>query len=440
MIDKIKQLLKTNNFLSLAGNASASLLGVVSFAIIARTLDKTGAGSWFLFLMVFTFFDMLRSGLLLNGLIRAIAGSKTLEEENEVIGSGWQIALIVTSLSAVIITLIYYAFPSSFTAQDYQLLGSWFWLAALVSLPNVFATWVLNSKSEFKKLLWIRLTMQLIFVSILIVNAFTYKSLEVVLWAFIIGHCVSSIWVLIAGWTRVNSFSNGTKSHRKSLLAFGKYSMGTLIGSNLLRSSDTFIIRIMMGPEAVAIYNIPQKLIEIMEMPIRSFLATALPIMAKMFGHNEHKELSNTFEKNTGLLTFLIIPLAAIVFIFAEPLVVLLGGKGYEESAIILRMFAIYTAFVPLDRYSGVALDIVNKPALNMIKVVLMLLVNVVGDIIAIKWTNSVSAVAFVSILTFGSGIVFGYAFLKKHMEYSFKAIFTKGWKEFLRLKTKYLR
>ncbi len=439
MIGKVKQLLKTNNFLSLAGNASASLLGVISFAVIARSLDKAGAGSWFLFLMVFTFFDMLRSGLLLNGLIRAVAGSKTKEEENEAIGSGWQIVLIVTLLSATLITAIYYIFQSSFTAQDYQLLGEWFWLAALVSLPGVFATWVLNAKSEFKKLLWIRIAMQVVFVGILFFNAFTYKSLNLVFWAFIIGHGVSGIWVLLAGWTRLDTFFAGTKSQRKSLFAFGKYSMGTLIGSNLLRSSDTFIIRIMMGPEAVAIYNIPQKLIEIMEMPIRSFLATALPVMAKLFGHGEKQELSNTFEKNAGFLTFIIIPLSAVVFIFAKPLVVLLGGEGYEESAIILRMFAVYTAFLPLDRYSGVALDIVNKPALNMIKVVLMLAINVIGDIIAIKWTNSVSAVAFVSILTFGSGIVFGYAFLKKHLEYSFKAIFSKGWKELLRLKAKYI-
>lgn len=53
--------------------------------------------------------------------------------------------------------------------------------------------------------------------------------------------------------------------------------MGTMVGANLLRSSDTFLIGAFLGGEAVAIFNIPLKLFELVEIPLRSFAATALP-------------------------------------------------------------------------------------------------------------------------------------------------------------------
>jgi len=52
----------------------------------------------------------------------------------------------------------------------------------------------------------------------------------------------------------------------------------------------------------------------------------------------------------------------------------------------------------------------------------------VVGDIIAIKYFGTVDAVAFVSVITFGSGILLGYYFLNRHMKLSLKGILTGGW------------
>ena len=97
----------------------------------------------------------------------------------------------------------------------------------------------------------------------------------------------------------------------------------------------------------------------------------------------------------------------------------MLGGAQYAESAIVLRILAVYTAFLPLDRFSGVTLDIIGKPKFNFIKVLLMLLVNVVGDIIAIHYIGNIWAVAGVSILTFFTGVVFGNFILKKYLQHT---------------------
>jgi hypothetical protein len=71
-------------------------------------------------------------------------------------------------------------------------------------------------------------------------------------------------------------------------------------------------------------------------------------------------------------------------------------------------------ALMPLDRYTGIGMDLMNVPKANFKKVNLQLLVNVIGDVAVILLFASVWWVGFVSIFTYGSGILLGMRVLKK--------------------------
>ena len=102
-------------------------------------------------------------------------------------------------------------------------------------------------------------------------------------------------------------------------------------------------------------------------------------------------------------------------------------------------MFAIYTALTPLDRFTGIALDVINRPDLNFYKVVLMLTANVVGDILVLQFSEKLVWVAFISIITFGTGILFGFLFLRQHISIHLRNVVQKGGYEFVRLVKKYV-
>jgi O-antigen/teichoic acid export membrane protein len=199
------------------------------------------------------------------------------------------------------------------------------------------------------------------------------------------------------------------------------------MGSNLLRSSDTLIIGFMMSAKDLASYSIPLKLIEVIEILLRSFAASAMPVLSKFKSVEQKAELRSAFYRYTGLLSLLILPIIAASILFADSLVVLLGGEQYAESAYILRILAVYAAFLPLDRFSGITLDIIGKPYLNFLKVILMLIVNVTGDIIAITYFGNIGSIAAVSILTFLTGVIFGNYFLKKYLNHSIKETLKTG-------------
>ena len=114
----------------------------------------------------------------------------------------------------------------------------------------------------------------------------------------------------------------------------------------------------------------------------------------------------------------------------AKPLTLLLGGADYIDSVIIFQIFLIYALLLPLDRFSGVTLDAINKPNLNMIKVFFMATANIIGDIIAISVFDSLEAVALVTIVNVLVGVLVGNWLLKREIGIKIPLVYSTGFKE----------
>lgn len=422
----LTKIIRNNNFLSLGGNIAASGLGFISFAMLVRYLDKDVFGNWILFLTLTTLVEMMRTGLLQTGLIKFLSG-KDSEEQKVVVGTGWVFALLTTLVGALICFVLY--FIASFyniQTQGVLLFFKWYPVLILVSLPFNFAAWYLQARMRFQHLLFIRSIILFCFVSC-ILFFLNHLSLELVVFSYIGSQVVCSMVCLLCRWTGINLILYARRSCLASLFNFGKYSMGTMLGANLLRNSDTLIIGALINAEAVALYSVPLKLFEIVEIPLRSFVATALPLMSSYLNNGEKSKVADFFERTSGAFTLILIPFVILSFLFADPLVRILGGEEYGAAANIFRVFAVFALFMPIDRYSGVALDILNKPSLNFLKVILMLTVNIAGDVLVIKWTGTVFPVAVVSIITFTTGVLLGMVFLRKYIDFSYKNILYKG-------------
>ncbi len=310
---------------------------------------------------------------------------------------------------------------------------------AFSTIPHTIATWVLNAYLRFGKIVWIRLALQGSF----LVGAILEYYLDLGLWfiflVYFIANMVTATVVFLYNWAKVNHYKKGTKTMNKSLISFGKYSMGTLIGSNLLRSSDTFIIFSFLGPAANAVYMVPERLIGLIDIPLQALVSLAFPTLAKKNKYGEKADFQHEFNVGAGFSSILLLPISILTFVFAEPLVVLLGGEDYADAANILRIFAVYTALTPLDRFSGIALDVLHRPHLNFYKVIAMLCANVIGDLIVVHNTDNIAWVAFVSIITFATGIVFGFVFLRDVIPFRPLGIVKSGGKEVFRLVKKYV-
>lgn len=430
MINKLKKIIKEDNFLSLFGNVSLAFFGSFNLFILARSLSKDSLGEWLLYLLGLTFMEMLRMGIVRTPLIKFLASSDNEKENNQIIASSWITALSVTSLISILIYCGLFSFHEQIEEKGFILFFQIYPILAFSILPFNNALSILQAKRRFDKIVILRLIYRGSFASFLLLNYFFFNLnvQSIVLVHLFITFLVSLI-TIIKTYSGIHLIFEANKKTILKLFNFGKFSIGTLISSNLLKSSDTFLIGMMLTKAHVAFYSIPLRLIELLEIPVRSFLAVALPKMSKASEKGDKNEVREIFYTYTGVLSILMIPILIVLFLLGKFLIILQGGYEYVGAVTIFYIFLIYGLFLPFDRFIGVTLDSINRPKLNLIKTIIMAISNIIGDFIAIYFFKSLHAVAFVTIINVLIGIIFGIYFLKKELDVSMLKSFVYGLK-----------
>ncbi|MFT5250070.1 MAG: O-antigen/teichoic acid export membrane protein [bacterium] len=432
----LKKIVREDNFLSLAGNLVIAILGVGGFALLARSLSLDVFGEWVLFITGGSLVEMFRFGITNTGLIRFLSGADE-DSRIKLIGSNALIGLGATVLIAIILVFCYSFFNDAISNSGYNLFFKWYPLLAFLNLPWNNALVVLQADQKYDKILIIKsINSGLFFLVILVHFFFIEMGLNELVIALLIINAFTSFITVILGWDGTKLITKASSETNKILLDFGKYTTFTLIGTNFLISADTVIISLSpMGSAAVALYSIPLKLTELLQIPLRSFVATAFPKMSKASVQGNIKELKDLFYTYSGTLTYLFVAMSLFIFVFAEYLVLILSGEQYLRVdpltgfnvVDIVRVFSIYGLLLPIDRMTGIGLDSINKPKINAIKVFVMVAANIIGDLIAIFVFKSLLLVAVASIFFTLIGIWMGMYFLNKELTLSYKEIFSSG-------------
>lgn len=432
----IKKLSREANFLSLSGNLAIAVFGFAGFALLARFYSQDQFGQWVLYVSSGTFIEMFRFGITNTAIIRYLSGAHQ-SDRLKYIGSNGLIGLTATLLIVIVLISCHLLFPEPIRKSGYELFFTWYPVLALVNLPYHTALVIMQADQSFGKILLIKLINSGGFFLILLINYLFFNlTLTQLVWTQIFITTVSSSLCMIKGWDGLRHIGKAKKSTTRVLLDFGKYTTFTLIGTNLLRSADTLIISLSpMGTAAVALYSVPMKLTELQQIPLRSFVATAFPKLSKASIHGKIEEFRTTFYQYTGAMTYLFIFISIITFIFAEFFVQVLGGSQYlgtdpatgTNTAMIVRIFSLYGLLLPVDRMTGVGLDSINRPDRNFLKVIIMVIANVIGDLVAVFVFKSLAAVAIGSILFTAIGLVVGYSYLNREIPVRRRLIFSSG-------------
>lgn len=423
--------LGNNQFLSLAANMAVSGMGIVSVALLYRALPIKEVGMWIFFLSTINLADSFRTGFLTTAFIRACSGA-TPARSAEVIGSAWIIAMIITGIM-VLLNVGAALLPFYHPTGEMALLLHWFGITLLATLPYYIATNVLQSQMQFDKILYIRLLSQGVFILGIGFMLITHTArLEYVVYCNLAASVATSVLSLGMGWARLDSFRARSSECIRELAHFGKYSFGSYIGVSLSGMCDTYFINFVLGPAALAIYSLAGRFGEIINIPLRSFMATAIPRLSAAYNQNRPLEVARLLRKNAGLLTWMILPIIIGTILLADIPIVLIGGGKYRgtEAANLLRLVMALSILFPIDRFVGVTLDVINQPRINMIKVLIMLAVNVAGNTTVMLLFPSMYGIMLASFPTSIVGFVYGYMQVKRFLPLSIRDIIVTGFWE----------
>jgi len=428
---KLLSVVNNRHFHSLLGNLVSAFLNVLSFAILVRLLSLSAFGEWVLFIGTYTVLDQIRTALLQSGIIKFYA---EVDEKTRktVAGSAWYIVLILTGVYLLLNLIAAFALYGQFD-ETWRFFMRWLGLMMVVSVPFNIASWFLQAEHRFDKILQIRFWQNGGFlVLILAFHFFSTVTLPHVLFAYMAGLAATSIFTLLKGWTKVRCLLHSTRKQVMTLVKYGWLIVGSMISSGFLNYSDNFLIRTMISPAAVAIYSIPQKFMEVIEIILRSFVATAQPTLSGAANRNDWPGVARAFSRYTGVVSIVIIPFIIGLIIFTKPLIIILADKAYLQATDVVRIFLLCAIFYPIDRFIGVALDMINRPLTNFYKNFLKLILNIIGDIVFITLFHDVRWVAVGSLINMIICVIVGYYMLKKYVPFTVNEIVRLGWSECL--------
>ena len=422
---------KNKHFLALVGNLVISGFSVLTIFILYRILTKSDTGTWFFFLTFTGLADAIRGGFLTTATVKFYAGTKP-ERGDNVIGSVWFLAIAITAIM-VLISLMFFVGLTFIENAQLVVVIKWFGITFLSSLPFSVANWILVAEESYLKILWLRLINSGSMIIIIIAMALLHKAtLNNLLLINFVTNVLTSLVALVFGFSKIKVFAKKSKRTILEIAHFGKYSLGTNLSANLLSSINTFFITFMLGPDVLAVYNLPQRLMEIIEIPLRSFVSTGMSAMAIAYNNNNMQYLVYVTKKYAGILTFAFIPIIIIGLLGADYAVLLLGGGKYAgtEAANVFRLLLVISILYPIDRFNGVTLDIIMQQKVNFYKVLIMLATNIPVTYFGILILHNVWGAAIAIPFTLLAGLIFGYYHLRKHINYTIRGIFSTGFNE----------
>jgi O-antigen/teichoic acid export membrane protein len=433
MLTKLWQKINNKHFFSLSGNASVSLLAMVSFAIIYRVLPSDAAiGAWVFFQTLFTLLETFRSGFLNTAIITFYAGN-TDARKQEVIASCWYIGGIIT-FGLTAITLVCNFLQPLIDNQGVKLFLWWGGLTFITGLPAFIAAGLVQAQNKFDRFLYIRFSNQALFISFLLFIHWQYGvTLQWVAIANITSNAIVSIACLLLGWSGIEHIKYKTKQCVKELYDFGKYSFGSYLSSSLFRVTDNMIINFMLGDRALAIYNLGVRLMEVVEIPLRSFAATGMSELAACFNQNDKNAFVNTLRKYIGLVTTALLPALVMAVLLAGFVIPLIGGNknidatGIQQASNVMRIYMTFALLYPADRFYALGLDVIKKPKINFMKVLAMLAANVIADFVGVYFFGSIYGIALGTLMPILIGLLVGYKYLQQYQPFNFWSVFTTG-------------
>lgn len=412
------------------GNASTVLIAFATSYILFHYLPMAEVGMWFVVLSIVGVCEAARNGLLGTTTVTFYAGAEK-ERGARVLGAVWFLALILSGIvvAANVVGLILLPFTHNALTI---LCVKWVGITYLSTMSIDVATWRLQAEERYKRIFQLRLVNSIAtigaFAVLIVVRRMTLEN------ALLFNMLTNWVVSIIALWkyAGIRHITRRTKQTVFEVFHYGKYMLGTTSFTALLNNADTWVINVMLGPEAVAIYNLATRFLSVIDLPIRSLSTTGMSEMAIAYNRNDMPHITYIFKKYTGMLTVLFIPVVIVCILIADIPINILGGVKYmnSEAANAFRLFLVASLLFPLDRFNGLALDVLRQTKINFYKVIIMLAVRIAMNFLGIAIFGSVYGVNFSTFVVVVSAVIYGNYQLKRCINYRLFEIVTVGYHE----------
>ncbi len=362
----------TSGFYALLNQITMLFFNLGTVFILWRALDKQTCSVWVIYLLITSFIEVGRTGLLQNGLMTYL--SKAPQYEHAKINTAS--LFLSLSLSVIFSFLLivggkwighFFNNNPEIVQQIAQLLaiyaGTTFVLSALYQF-----NFIQQANLDFKGLFWSSFVKNgiLFFYVLSIKLTNNHFELSHLAWCQLLAALPAA---LIAYSFAKKYFVLDKKldwEWVEKLFHYGKYTFGTNMATMTYKNVDRFILGFFVL-DKVSTYDLAIKVNTLTEVPTMTLASILFPQSARRSSDTEGGDSSAKFlyEKSVGVLLAILLPAVIFILLFADIIIPIIGSEKYMESVPLLRITILYGIFTAFAMQFGTILDSIGKPKLN---------------------------------------------------------------------------
>jgi len=317
-----------------------TILALVSIGFITRYLGKEGFGDYSTVLAFFAFFSAMADLGLYSISTREI--SRPGSNEKSILGNVFAIRIAI-SLFVLLFSpffIFFFPYPKSVKIGVVIAAAAYFFASAYSVLIGLFQKRLAMDKvaigefmGKIAQLLVVILAVKgdfgfLVIVSSLLLNMVT---------AFVIIYLFSKKYLsfsLCFDWLAWKKFlKESYPVGISAIIVFTYFKLDTILLSIFKTSSD------------VGIYNAAYKVVENVAFFPAMFVGLIMPIMSRYI-FSEPNKFKKVADKTFKVFLIFTVPLFISSIFFARNIISLIGGAGYEDSVLVLKILAFAMTFI----------------------------------------------------------------------------------------------
>jgi O-antigen/teichoic acid export membrane protein len=392
------------------GEVITRILSLILIIYIARFLGDTGFGKYsFAFAFTSLFLVLVDPGIN-TVVIRDVAREKKLAGKylGNIIILKSLLSLIAFFFLVIVINLMDY--PDE-TKLAVYIVGIYTIMTSFSQLTrSIFRAF---EKMEYEAML--NILERLIFVSMgIVVLLLGYGLIEVVSVFLIAGTAnIMLSFFLTASRFAIPKFEVDRRFLKylfKEALPFGV----AFIFVTIYIKADTVILSFMKGDAAVGWYNAAYQIPLALTLVSAALMESVFPVFSNLY-RSSKEALCSAYEKIFRLLSIIVLPIAIGVTLLSEKIILLLYGKGYENSIIILQILIWFIIFEFLSYLLYITLASINKQRINTISTGICASLNIILNVILIPQFGIMGS-AIAKIITYFTLFIINFYFISKYL------------------------
>lgn len=401
------------NFLLTGSNF---LFPLLTFPYLSRILGADGLGVCnFITSYGQNYIIVAAVGIPVYGIREIARIGNDLEKRSKVFFEILTIHFLFTLFLLLIYIISIFLFDDLHRYKEIALIGG-----SLILL-NVFSIeWLFSGVSNFKYITLRSLLVRLL--SLLSIFIFVKSKNDLVIYFIILVVtvlCTASIDVYSAKSfisTKVKISRKGVLSHIKPVTFLGIYMVLTSIYSVL----PSTLLGFLSTKASVGYYYGANKIIRMIISVFSTLTTVMVPKVNSIFDENGSKDYFKLIDKSINVVISFGIPITFAVYLLANPLVMLLAGKGFVNSILVIQIMAPVILIVAFSQvFVLLILSVNRKDTAMMLLAAVGMLASLIINILFIPKFSQI-ATAFSQLIAEGAVMFLAFYLSRKCMAFHF--------------------